>query len=226
MPKISELPADGTPDGSSLVPVVEGGVTKTYTVDALAASEPWMSEYVAHDRAAVGGEFAPPRSEIVSTAVQGSSGRLILWYFTASRTEDIGSITLWTGGTAAAATPTLCRVGVYSVAGDGALTLLAAIANDTALFGTTHTAYTRSLTSTFNKVAGQRYAIGVLVVSGGTVPAFLGSSNIGASTQDNILAIEPRLAARLDGQTDLPSSVANASLLVGRLRPIAQLHPL
>jgi len=153
------------------------------------------------------GESTLPR-----TSAEGSypvvSGQMRFTYFIARKTETVNQIRLATGSTAAAATPTVCRVGLYSVAADGALTLVASTANDTTLFAAVNTAYTRSVTTPYQKVAGQRYALGIIVVTAATAPSFAGTG----FTSGAELAVSPRKAAALSGQNDLPASVAAASL--------------
>lgn len=134
-----------------------------------------------------------------------ASGSLRLSYFTARKTEAITQLRAETFSTAAA-TVTLARMGIYTVAENGDLTLAAATANDTTLFGATFTKYTRSVTATLNKVAGQRYAFGVLVVAT-TPPLIMGTSVPAALSAD-----APRIAGQLTGQTDLPASIAAGSV--------------
>lgn len=144
---------------------------------------------------------------LTSTTATSVSGSLHLTYFTARKTEDIGNVRATTGPVAAGATPTLCRMGFYSVAANGDIALLAACANDTTLFAAASTAYQRALTATFSKVAGIRYAFGILVVSGAALPSFP-SVNLNV----NLLVGPPRLSGHVTGQADLPASVLNASV--------------
>ena len=157
------------------------------------------------------GEGSIPRMNVTTSSVATTSGTMRLTYFTARKSETVGNVRVDSGATAAGATPTLCRVGVYEedpTTGD--LTLVGSTANDTALFAAASTQYTKALSATFAKVAGRRYAIGVLVVTGATAPTFLGSLS---STALNLeLAAAPRLGALVTGQTDLPSSVVAGSL--------------
>jgi hypothetical protein len=154
------------------------------------------------------GEATMTRREITSSAAVSGTQSLRLTYFTAKKTELISQVNLTTGGTAAAATPTLCRIGIYSVADNGDLTLVASTVNDTTLFATATTLYTKALQVPFTKVRGQRYAVGVLIVSGVATPTFHGYAfTLGAS-----VIIEPKLSAIVNTQADLPSSVANGSL--------------
>lgn len=166
------------------------------------------------------GETVLPRFAFASTNAL-VSGAMRLSYFTAGRSETIGSLVAATGATAAAATPTLCRMGIYAIASDGAGTLVASTANDTALFSAANTIYTKALSASLAKVAGQRYAFAILVVSGTTMPNFVSTSNSSILAAEN--AVEPRITASLAGQADLPASFASGSLaavgpaLYGRL---------
>lgn len=155
------------------------------------------------------GECTIDRRHLYSVAVGvGASQSLRLTYFTAEVTETVTQVRIRTGGTAAGATPTLCRVGIYSVADSGDLTLVGAIANDTTLFATGGTPYTRSLTATFTKYAGQRYAVGVLVVTAAALPTFLGQNALPSVEA----TVAPREGGSVSGQADLPSTVAVGSL--------------
>lgn len=146
----------------------------------------------------------------VAATIGGGTGCLMVSYFVARKTETIGQIQACTGTTAAAATPTLCRMGIYAVNSsfDGT-SLLAACASDTTLFAATNTLYSRNLTSSFSKVAGTRYAFTILVVSGAAVPTFHGSP---AMTTN--YSVSPPLAARSAGGAfaDLPASFTYAGV--------------
>lgn len=145
---------------------------------------------------------------IAAGSLQPASGQLRLSYFTARKTETVTSVRINTFTAGAAPTPTLCRVGIYSEDASGTLTLVGSTANDTTLFATAITAYTRSLTTSFKKTSGQRYALGILVVSAAAMPAFP-AAVFSASPE---MAISPRLAGQVTGLADLPASVAAGSL--------------
>lgn len=142
------------------------------------------------------------------TAATMTSQQLRLTYFTAVKSETIASIRMVTGSTAAGATPTLVRAGIYTVAGNGDLTLVASTANDTTLLAAPNTSYTKALSSSYAVTAGTRYAVGLLVVTAAaapTVPAWGGTLN---ATE----LVGPRFAASLSGQSNLPSTPTDASL--------------
>ncbi len=166
------------------------------------------------------GESTMRRREAAGS-VNTTSGIMRLGYFTARKTEVVTQVRLVSGGTAAGATPTLCRAGVYTVAANGDITLVGSIANDTALLATTFTQYTRSLSVAFTKTAGIRYAVGVLVVTGATAPTLMGTvlpvaAEVGAA---------PRLSAFVSGQSDLPGSVVVASVTDSAHDPYVVLLP-
>lgn len=167
------------------------------------------------------GEEAFPRFAIDATTVPLSSGTIRLAYFVARKTENIDNVRMVSGTTAAGATPTLCKMGLYSVDGSGNLTLEAATANDTSLFAATNTQYTRALGSTVAKTAGQLYALAAIVVTGATAPQVYGR----LTTPANEGAIAPRLMGAVTGQTDLPASilvgsvVASANWIYGAVTP-------
>ncbi|QZD97548.1 minor tail protein [Gordonia phage LonelyBoi] len=167
------------------------------------------------------GEETFPRRSIASGGVGTSAGALRLTYFTARKTETVASVRVGTGSTAAAATPTLCRIGIYEVASNGDLTLVGSTANDTTLFAAANTRYTRALSTPFTKRRGRRYAYGVLVVTGAATPTFPGVASIHADEA----AVEPRLSGSVASQTDLPSTVAAGTVAVSASQIYAVLTP-
>ena len=154
------------------------------------------------------GQECLPRDLAVSSVAM-TSGVLRIRYFTARKTETENNIYMRTGTTGAGATPTLCRMGIYSVATNGDLTLIGSCANDTTLFATASTKYTRALTSSVSLVAGQRYAIAAIVVTAAAAPTILSSSTGGDA---NELATTPRQTAILTAQTDLTTPITAGSL--------------
>lgn len=188
---------------------------------------------VAHRLAAMGrgyqwpllaaGEETLPRATLGFTSsgfyVPTVSGRVFGAQFVARKTETCAQMRVYTGNVAAGATPTLCKMGVYSVASNGDHTLVASTASDTALFAAAITGYTRSFQASFTKVAGARYAAVVLVVTAATAPNFVG---LLGSIEFSAASV---LATRLDSQTDLPASIAVGSLLTNASATYAALLP-
>lgn len=160
------------------------------------------------------GEANYNRKDITSSGVSIASGSLRLSYFTANKQEMISQIRIITGGTAAAATPTLCRIGVYEVDEvTGNLTLIASTANDVNLFNATQTAFVKAFSQPFLKQRFVRYAVGVLVVSGVAVPTFNGQNAVPAAEA----AMSPRITG-YSAQTDLPSTVTAGEITNGASR--------
>lgn len=179
--------------------------------------------------AVTSGELVPPDRFLAyanaGVALMSASQRMNLHYFTAQKTEPITQIETATGATAAGATPTLCRVGVFSIAANGDGTLLAAIANDTAMWATIGLEYLRALTTTFNKVAGQRYAVGALCVTAAALPVLVGPTLAVATTSNNGMALAPRIGGAITGQADLPATFLAASVVASRFIFTARFVP-
>lgn len=151
-----------------------------------------------------------PRAIAAGTGTAiGASQALALSYFTADQNLTVNNVYTRGGSTAAGATPTLVRFGLYTVASNGDLTLVASTANDTTLFSSANSSVNKALSASYNMVAGQRYAAGWLVVSAAAIPTIISTTSILPGSE---LAIEPRLMSQITGQSNLPSSVANASL--------------
>lgn len=146
--------------------------------------------------------------DMATQSMGANTGNLYLSYGTFRKSESTTQVRITTFTTAAAATPSLVRIGLYTIASDGAGTLVASIASDTTLFAAASTTYTKSWTTPYSKVAGQRYALGVLVVTATTAPTLCGAP-LPRGTEP---AAAPKLCAFLGSQTDLPSSFTDASL--------------
>lgn len=151
-----------------------------------------------------------------------TSGVLRLSYFTAQKTETITQLRMSSATTAAGATPTLVKMFVYTVDGAGDMTLVGVTANDTSLFATINTAYTRSLVGSFSKTRGSRYATGTLVVTGAAAPTIAGNQPTFAASE---AAMAPRIAGALTAQTDVPASITAASLTNATAGPYVVLLP-
>lgn len=149
-----------------------------------------------------------------------TSGGLRLTFFTARKTETITSVRTATGGTAAAGT-TLARLGVYREEADGSITLLGSTANDVTLFSSASTSYTRTLTAPFPKVAGVRYAVGVLVVAT-TPPSIQALSGAAAAVE---ASVAPRLNGTIASLSDLPTTSSSASVATGSIQHYFALLP-
>lgn len=135
-----------------------------------------------------------------------------LTYFTAQKSETITRLRTTTGNTAATSA-TVCQMGVYSEAANGALTLVAYTANDTTLWAAAYTHYTKTLSSSWTKVAGQRYATAALTVTTGASPNLIGPFVGAAGVIGELLAEGPRVTAvPISAYTALPATIAATNL--------------
>lgn len=151
-----------------------------------------------------GAEETMPR-QLAATAVTMTSGDLKLSYFTARKTIKVASISVATGGTGAGATPTTIKLGIYSVAANGDLTLQASSANDTALFSGTQTVYNKALSASYTITAGSRYAVGIIVVTGAAAPTLMG-----IAPSFGLAGLAPKFAGYRASRTDLDASITAA----------------
>lgn len=162
------------------------------------------------------GEFVPDIEQWTQNAgaAAPATGVLALSYFTAKKTETINNISVVVGTTAAAATPTLIRWGIWDVnaTDDSLVSLLASTPNDTTLLAAPNTQYTKALSAPWNKIAGKRYVFGQLVVSAFTMPIMCGFNITSTNAVQSFAALVPRRFARVNAQSDLPFSVAAGSL--------------
>ena len=170
------------------------------------------------------GEEAFLRSLGNSNVLTLASQQLRLTYFTARKTETIASVRFALGGTAAGATPTLSRIGIWTADGAGALVAqIAATTNDTALFmGTINTQVTKALTAPFVKQAGQRYAVGLVNVTAAANPTVCGNLATGLNVE---VGLAPRLSGVVAAQADLPATLASGSIANDNARPYVALVP-
>lgn len=152
------------------------------------------------------GQSTLPRGDIQSASVALTSGQMRLRYFTSVKTETVTQTRTLTGNTAAA-TPTLCRVGLYIVEANSDITLVASTPNDLTLWAAATTRYTKALSAPYDLVRGTRYALGILYI-GTTTPTMYGANVLLAAETFE----EPRLNASIGSLSDLPSTVANGSL--------------
>lgn len=167
--------------------------------------------YIAGGNTVTGGTETLERDRATAGTTT-AGGRVALTYFTPALDRLFTKIKTVTGGTTPSGI-THARMGLYTVAASGNLTLVAAVADDATAFAAASTEYERSLDTggslpaSYTLLAGQRYAYAQFM-TGTTAPNFFGCVPLLANTN----ALEPRLAASLNGQTDLPTSISAGSL--------------
>lgn len=200
--ELTDVDLTGAAEGDVLTVQADGsvapasGTSGTSAGDALATAK---------------GFLALPRAHGASEGAATVASTLALTGFNAPFSMTATKLRMVTGGTAAGATPTLCRYGLYSVDASGNLTLVGSTVNDTTLFAGTHTVYEKAMSASVDIVAGQRYACGVLVVTAAAAPSFLGATvpTAGGAT----IGLEaPVRFGSVSGQADLPASVAVGSV--------------
>lgn len=160
------------------------------------------------------GEGSIDRKAPLTGVAYGASGNLLLTYRRAIKTETITKLSM-ACATAAGATPSLVKFGVYSVnENTGDLTLVASTANDTTIFSTANTGFEVALTSSFQKTAGTLYAYAVILVSGQTLPTIIGHAHVASAGVNAVLALPPRITGLVASQTDLPSTISAGTVAV------------
>jgi len=155
----------------------------------------------------------PPENVNSNTAL--STGVLRLAGFWAPRTEDVTQVRMVTHTQAAAATPTLVRMGLYVANADfSSYALVASTPNDTTLFANAGTEYAKAFSARYTLLDGVHYLVGALVVTSTTAPtvACVITSTVGLNAA---MVRGPIRAASLSGQTDLPATIAASALSVG-----------
>jgi hypothetical protein len=136
-----------------------------------------------------------------------TASTLMLTYWTAVKTETAGHVITVTGS-AASSGVTYANIGVFSVDSSGNLTLLASTGDLHATLWTgTFAQYTTAFTASWPKVAGTRYAMGLLAV--GTTPPNLFGQFV------SLPGLAPILAGTVGGQAAMPGTVAHASVSAG-----------
>jgi len=149
-----------------------------------------------------------------------ASGVVKFAYFVANKTQTATKASVETG-TAAGATPTLCRLGLYSVDAAGDLTLVASTVNDTSLFSTSYSVQQRSFSSPYTLVEGMTYALAVLCVTAAATPTFAANNTLLVGADHGLL---PLLGGETAGHLDLPASISSGSIstvnpIFGVVRP-------
>lgn len=174
----------------------------------------------------VAGEFVVRRIDlapIVPGLPAYTSKQVHLIYFTAKKDDVINSCRVWTAN-AVASGLTLAKIGVYEVQSNKDLQLVQASGNNTSAFTTAHAGYNFALTAPWEKVAGQRYAIGLLVIAS-TMPSFTCVAGANVPVSDELLAVDPRWTGAFANQNDLPNTIPNGQLINTKLAPFVWMVP-
>lgn len=201
---------NGRPWITTSVPVPNTVAATNQTYPRLLYPDGTTIQRVGGDRLLGGGGESTIRRDLVRDSnLAPGSGSVRPTFFFAQRTETISQIKIRSGVTAAGATPTLVRLGVFVSDEQGNLTLVASTANDTTLFAATNTAYTKALSASFTKVAGLLYAFAPLTITAAAVPNFLGCA-LNAVFGPELLEMPP-VVSNFGSQSDLPATIARGS---------------
>lgn len=146
------------------------------------------------------------RNHTPSFATAAASQGLRMSYFTAETGGTTSSVTIVVG-TAAGATPTIARVGLYLLDGAGNGTLVASTTNDTALVSGANAPVTKAWTTPYLMVKGSRYAVGLLIVTAASLPTLAALVFDGTT-----FAVTPRMTGFIAGQANLPASFTAGSV--------------
>ena len=190
------------------------------TMSPFASNEDDYIDKIANNCQLAVGQSIIDRRLVTSTTVVGGSTSLRLAYFYSRKTETISQVRMLTGATGAGATPTLCRMGLYEVAANGDLTLVASAPNDTSLWTGISTFHTKSFSAPYQIIQGKRYAFAFLIVTAATAPNFTGSVHVAG-----ISGIAPRLTGLVSAQNDLPATILDSSVGNSGYYPYAELLP-
>jgi hypothetical protein len=141
---------------------------------------------------------------LVNTTQNLISGAIYWSFFTAAWTATVTQISMASGGSASALS--LARMGLYTAAAPGNATLVARTASDNTLF-TAAALFTRSFATaggypdSYTLNAGSRYAVAMMLVSGGNPGVMRG-----AACPADIAPLTPRVQGVRTGTSDLVTS--------------------
>ena len=214
-----------TPPSASGVPITDtAGYYAGSTVEAALTELGYRTDPLAGD-ALTSGVTNQPRGSGITTHIATVSGVVYFSYFRVPAAFTAANIKMYSGSTAAGATPTLVKFGLYSVAANGDLTRIAQTASDTAIFASGSTAYTRALAASVALAPGTTYASALLITTGAALPTVLSASAVTLGSTGAALAVAPRLSSSFAAQTDLADTVAAGSLANATQRYFAEITP-
>lgn len=183
---------------------------------------PASGEYVSD----TGIETVFPRVNQFANGGAVASQSLRLVGFTCKVTSVINGMAFFTGATAAAATPTLIRYGLWLRDTDGlGYTLVASTPNDTTMLAVVENRYPKATSAPYTKLAGREYLAGILVVSAAAMPTMRQAAAPTLPSNYTPWSVAPIRAAALAGQADLPNTFTVASLSGSGLTALCELTP-
>ena len=198
------------PTGPSAL-VQQNGTPSTTTVLWVDTDEPSLSTVVqpyfrGYEHNSATSLDIPTRTAVNATTAL-TTNITYFSFFTATEALTVSNISFSSGSTPASGV-SLVRFGLYTFDGTTA-TLVARTNNDSSRFTVANTIYTAALDSTggfpttYNLVAGTRYAVAVVVVAS-TTPQ-LAAVNFGAASTA-IMNLSPRVVGYAGSTSDLPAT--------------------
>lgn len=158
-----------------------------------------------------GGHYSGRKDQVSTNQLPLTTQVLRLAFFDCVAPMTVTQIRSWSGAVAAAATPTICKMVLFDVAADGALSNGKVTTNDTAMWNALNTTYTKNLPSSHVLTPGKRYACGALCVTGTTAPQVVGRGpSFYLSFPDHLVA--PHSHGAVLAQSDIATSYAAASI--------------
>ena len=161
------------------------------------------------------GESVYPRVAPAANGAAATTQSLRLVGMLCKRTEPISNIAFSTGTTAAGATPTLVRYGLWERSPlRESYSLVASTVSDLTLLVAANTRYPKATSAPYTKQQGQEYLVGCLVVSAAAMPTFQQYSTAIYTGFAAQLLLPPVRTAQLAAQADLPAIITVSALTI------------
>ena len=161
------------------------------------------------------GQFTAP-AELAAANYTMTSQQMAVTLWRPEVTQLVSNIQVYVTSTAAGATPTVIRFGIYTISGTTA-TQYIATPNDTTLLAATFALSGRAVTTPAVVTRGTDYFLTALVVTGAAVPLLACRVNGAAATaaaQDSANGSGLRSGV-ITGQADLPASFTTTNITTG-----------
>jgi hypothetical protein len=177
-------------------PTADRTVTIPNATGTVALSEQVRARF---DMVTTGVDVAPRYDNRSATFTSGT----VYWtFFTPLQTTTVTTVSVASAGTGTVGATTV-QMGIYTF-NETTATKLTETVNDTSVFSTRNTVYTRNLGTSVTLTAGTRYGLAVLVVASTPGTAFLAFGN----PPTVLNALGPIMRGYQNAQTSLPSTAA------------------
>ena len=146
---------------------------------------------------------------------------LYLSYVTSPKVFTAANHAMYSSATAAAATPTTVKFGLFTVAANGDLTRVAITANQTSTFVVPNTRYPWPYLASVGIVPGQVYASGWLIDSAVAMPTVIGPTALTPTA--TAWSQAPKLNGVITAQTDIAATYTAGQVAASALRHYAEI---